>query len=608
DLTTKSDDALIALLGDANVYARETAQRLLSERGTPQIRKGLEEVVRSEQESMTRRLHALWALSGCGDLENDLLGNLIDHDSPSIQKWGIRLAGNKGDVSGPVDRSMLSALFETDLQLRLQATIAARKLSTRYESPEVATISRVNRILSTLEGRGIEASPDPDLLSHVVWQNLKPLVITHPKDVVETLIIWSEDGFPDHTLLVPRILNVLIDTSDPSGEHARLLLTAVMKSKDSDPKLRRECLSLITQLAREGALNDRQSTALTEAINAVNWNTSRDDESRLAAAGMLAIHGDAVAKEMLRQTLIDSNTKTPLRVDSLSSWIASGDKRIASTVKELLLQEETPPELVRELLQCLSRVEDASAPDILLDILPHLENAQRSIALEVLTQRAILSHALLKAIEAKQIDKDAINLNQIARVASFKDEEVQKLVAKIYGQVRSGQRSDRRQMVNNMADFLHGTPGDAERGGLAFKKVCAQCHKIYGEGAEVGPDITRNGRNNWQQLLTNVFDPSAVIGPGYQARILVTIDGRVLTGLAVEESDQRVVLKIQGGKIETIPRDQIEEYKISEASMMPEQLEKQLTPQEIADLFAFLALDKPPSDPEARILPGAPQH
>ena len=71
--------------------------------------------------------------------------------------------------------------------------------------------------------------------------------------------------------------------------------------------------------------------------------------------------------------------------------------------------------------------------------------------------------------------------------------------------------------------------------------------------------------------------------------------------------DQRVVLKVQCGKLETIPRDQIEVYKVSELSMMPEQLEKQITPQELADLFSYLALDKPPSDPQAKYLPGYPR-
>jgi putative heme-binding domain-containing protein len=107
--------------------------------------------------------------------------------------------------------------------------------------------------------------------------------------------------------------------------------------------------------------------------------------------------------------------------------------------------------------------------------------------------------------------------------------------------------------------------------------------------------------------VSNVLDPSLVIGNVYQARIVATVDGRVLTGLPVEETDERVVLKVQGGTLETIPRDEIEEFKVSEVSMMPEQLEKQLTPQEMADLFAFLALDKPPSDPTAKVLPGAPR-
>jgi putative heme-binding domain-containing protein len=86
----------------------------------------------------------------------------------------------------------------------------------------------------------------------------------------------------------------------------------------------------------------------------------------------------------------------------------------------------------------------------------------------------------------------------------------------------------------------------------------------------------------------------------------VTNDGRVLTGLVSEENEQRVVLKIQGGKVETIARDEIEEMTVSPLSLMPEGVEKQLTPEELADLFAFLILDRPPSDPEAKYLPGTP--
>jgi putative heme-binding domain-containing protein len=147
--------------------------------------------------------------------------------------------------------------------------------------------------------------------------------------------------------------------------------------------------------------------------------------------------------------------------------------------------------------------------------------------------------------------------------------------------------------------------GDPVAGQAVFNKLCAQCHKIHGQGQDLGPDLTANGRNDFDQLLSNVFDPSLVIGPGYQATTVATTDGRVLTGLLAEDGRDRVVLKLQGGKLETIPREQVDAMKTPEVSLMPEDVEKQLAPQEIADLFAFLCLDKPPTDPAAKPLPGA---
>ena len=147
--------------------------------------------------------------------------------------------------------------------------------------------------------------------------------------------------------------------------------------------------------------------------------------------------------------------------------------------------------------------------------------------------------------------------------------------------------------------------GDPIAGRVVFKKVCGQCHKMYGEGAEVGPDITRNGRASFEQLLSNVFDPSLVIGVSYQGTTVVTNDGRVISGLLAEDSPQRVVLKVQGDKQEIIARTDIDEVVPSKLSLMPEGLEKQIQPQEMRDLFAYITLDKPPEDAEARLLIGS---
>jgi putative heme-binding domain-containing protein len=104
-----------------------------------------------------------------------------------------------------------------------------------------------------------------------------------------------------------------------------------------------------------------------------------------------------------------------------------------------------------------------------------------------------------------------------------------------------------------MAKYLRHHAGDAKAGRQVFQKVCAQCHTIYGEGTSLGPDLTANGRASFEQLLSNVFDPSLVIGPGYQATPVVTKDGRSLTGLVTEDSPQRLALKLPGGGRQVIP-------------------------------------------------------
>jgi len=181
------------------------------------------------------------------------------------------------------------------------------------------------------------------------------------------------------------------------------------------------------------------------------------------------------------------------------------------------------------------------------------------------------------------------------------------LVTAKWGAVRTDRNPEREKVVNEVRDILRSNRGDAKRGQIVFKRVCAQCHRIYGEGQDVGPEITSNGRASFQQLLSNVLDPSLVIGAGYQARIVTLTDGRTVTGILAEDSPERIVLKEQGGKQETIARKDVDGVTISKLSLMPEGLEKQLTRQELIDLFEFLIWDKNPSDPLAKRLPGAPR-
>jgi putative heme-binding domain-containing protein len=232
-----------------------------------------------------------------------------------------------------------------------------------------------------------------------------------------------------------------------------------------------------------------------------------------------------------------------------------------------------------------------------------LPDGDQPKAVELLTQRATWARKLMDTVAGGKIPANMLNVNQVQRLLAFNDKELAEAVTKHWGTLRTTRDPAREQFVNEMRRLVRNTKGDPHRGTEVFNRVCGQCHKIHGQGQDVGPDITANGRASVEQLLSNVFDPSLVIGASYQARTVLATDGRVITGLLVEDSPQRIVLKVQGGKLETIAREDIDAMKVSELSLMPEGLEKQLQPQEIADLFAFITLDKHPDDPSARPIP-----
>jgi putative heme-binding domain-containing protein len=399
------------------------------------------------------------------------------------------------------------------------------------------------------------------------------------------------------------------DAADQRIADVDSVVTLLELVLDADEETARRCLAALTKALQSGELEADRVAALRDQLGDRLRTIIRDEKHplRLDAAFLATAWKDAEGTRIARGTFTSSAAPLEQRIAALQALVAAGDATILKDATVVLADRESgTTEFRGQLLAALGRLDQPEVAAAVLANFDQLEPELQPRAVELLTQRPTWSRELLAAVADKKLEKDALNLNQLRRIASFKDEALQKQLREVYGAIREGRDPQREQLVGRMRDFLKETPGDPHKGQAVFKKLCAQCHKIHGDGADVGPDITLNGRNNWEQLLSNVFDPSLVVGPGYQARQLVTTDGRVLTGLAAEENEQRVVLKVQGGKIETIPRDQIEAYKVSELSMMPEDLEKQLTPQEIADLMSFLALDKPPGDPAAKYLPGAP--
>ncbi len=314
--------------------------------------------------------------------------------------------------------------------------------------------------------------------------------------------------------------------------------------------------------------------------------------------------GLASAREMLG----DGDQSSDLRLRALDALIGVGQANSILPKVDAIFRDPAIKGSVDfrgKVLAALGRADDPKVGALVLALYPKLEPVLKPRAIELLTQRASWSLDLLKAVADGTIPSQALNQNQVRKLLASRSTEVVALARAKLAVVRETRNPQREQVIQEMRAFLKKTPGDPVAGAAVFQRVCAQCHKMYGEGQEVGPDITLNGRSSYEQLLSNVFDPSLVIGVAYQGTTVATTDGRILTGLVVEDSPQRVVLKLQGGKTESIPRGSVEELKLSALSLMPEDLEKQVKAQELADLFSYITLDRPPTDPAARPIPGA---
>src|SRR5262249_43565976 len=148
--------------------------------------------------------------------------------------------------------------------------------------------------------------------------------------------------------------------------------------------------------------------------------------------------------------------------------------------------------------------------------------------------------------------------------------------------------------MRRLSNDLRAAEGNPAVGRALFRKHCANCHKLFEEGETIGPDLTHANRKDREYLLASIVDPSAVIRKEYLAYNVQTKDGRLLTGLLVEQSPAAVTLLDDKNRRTKVARDRIEFIQESPVSLMPENLLRDLKPQELRDLFSYLQADKPP--------------
>jgi putative membrane-bound dehydrogenase-like protein len=599
DMSQESDDELIGRLAANNDYTRHTAQRVLAERllngGSKQeLVQKLERIALNREADRKQRLHSVWSLLGGGYRDEAFLNALLADSDATLRSWGVRTIGDLRNASDGLRTSALAKVDDESVDVKLQVAIAAPKL---LGADAVPVLLRV-----------LESAGDDGLIPHIVWQNLHPLLESQSNAFVAEVAKRDLSKSPQLAAIMPRAIDRTLSAKKADLKSIAAIFDLLVRTKSPDVDGAKQCLAVLAERVQSGEINQQQLAELKAQMSEpVEKILSGDAGAPLffPAAALAASWKDEAAMKAMSAVFRDSRRPNQQRLQALNSLISANSPALVDDVSTVIADRQAnSPALRGSVLSALGSASNEALASIVVQQYPRLEADLKPRAIELLTQRKAWAKQLVAHIGDDQIPASAVNANQIRKLQTFGDAELDEAIRKHFGTVRTDRDPAREAVIAEMRKLIRGGKGDPHSGKTVFTKVCGQCHKMHGEGQEVGPDITANGRGTFEQLLSNVFDPSLVIGASYQARTVLTADGRVLSGLLVEDNDQRIVLKGQGGKLETIARDDVDEMKVSPLSLMPEKLETQLQPQEIVDLFAYITLDKPPTDPTARLIPG----
>jgi putative heme-binding domain-containing protein len=349
------------------------------------------------------------------------------------------------------------------------------------------------------------------------------------------------------------------------------------------------------------ALRQKVASALAEP----------NPDAAKAAATLLELEasmGIETALATYRDRLGSASTPATERENALNVLLQAKDTQTAPTLLQIV-SGQAPASLRRKAIQSLASLKDAETPKILSAALPKLSVNELPDAVNTLASTKEGAKALLKAVEMKAVPGTALSPFLIRQLTAFDDAEIKALIKSAWGDVNApkadlGERTKKYRALLTPAALAK---GDAKKGKITFMATCGACHKLFGEGQSVGPDITGSNRADLNYLLENVLDPNAVIGKDYQLNVFSMKDGRVMSGVIKGETTAAVKIAMMGGVEFTLPLADIAKREVSKLSTMPEGLFDALPPEMVVDLVKYLqsASQAGRSSPASPTIPGA---
>ncbi len=567
NLGTETTAQLLSHLSHTNNWQRMTAQRLMIERQDATTVPALQDLVRTGPTPQSR-LHALCTLSGLDALTSDLLKCGLQDSHFAVKVHALRMVERRFERHPELLSVVLQMIDDPHPRVRLQLA------------------------LSLGESDSVEAS-------HALIR----LALQYGDDA------WMAAGILSSTVeSADRVLAAILHDAT-AANHARGLLhplASIVGARRDDQQVS-EVLSMLGQLPVGAGRGDRiecleglieglqrgRATAIgtPHAIAGLRQLlASEDAQTRALAIRTAALIRLQQVPEMQtifaeeRKTALDDAQPSDRRKQAIGLLVAAPFDELAPAATKLL-DPRQPIEVQLATIEALGTVEHPEAATLLLKNFSSYTPRIRAAVMAAMFARQARLPILLQAIERGLVPRSSLDAARREQLINDSRTEIATLARRL---LSSGTGTPDRQRV--LTDYSRALqlPRDVKRGKAVFDKQCSKCHRLGDQGYEVGPDLLTAKTRADETLLADVLDPGNQITVGYGQYNVITVDGRIFSGVLAAETATSITLRAEEKKDTVVLRKDIDEMVASTVSMMPEDLEKEVTVQDAADLLGFL--------------------
>lgn len=501
-----------------------------------------------------RSLRALWTLHVIKQLKTEELELTLKDADPHRRAWAVQLLCEDMSPSEKAKMQMI-AMAATDpspvVRLYLASAIQRVDDETRWKLVEGLI-------------KHAEDSNDHNL-PKMIWFGLEPMVL---KSIPRSLAIAKTSKIP----LITRHVARRIGDAEKFDE----LLQGIRSSQGE--------IQLTMLLGMRDAVEGRFDMKSPKAWQEVFPELRKvGGEVAKIALQLSQQFGDSVAAEGMLATIQDSKASLEDRRQALQGL--AGRKR--AELKGKLPSLFADANLRRDAIRAVSSFDDPSLAKELLDRYASWNAEEKLEVIHALSSRSSYGNALTESLRKGSIPKADIP----AHVARLLRRVVGNSFVDVWGPIDE-LGADKEALFSKYRELLKDSTleqGNAAQGRLLFNRTCASCHKLYGHGGEIGPDITGANRSNMEYLLSNILTPSAVIQDAYKMHIILMSDGQVYSGIPAEENERQLKLRVADRQEPiTIAKSEIESREIAAVSMMPEGIFNNLKESEVVDLIRYL--------------------